>query len=227
MQAADGLPLILIGGHATMTWARAYELEPVGTNDLDWQTSSPSDLDVYAERAKVLQHTKNGSGFHAAVMTVPGETEDAPFIIDFLTSVHGVKSKELEEWAVPLSLFDTTIRVMHPVHLVVSRIKNLSIPTRIVRAPTDLAQARVAIAICTRYLSDTANKEEVLTRPARKQLQTMAEELWRLAKSIEGKRARSEHGLNPFDPVQAWPSMDSNFIKYWYPYKQSKLEPKY
>ena len=58
LHAAEGLPLVLASGQATLLWARAYGLvHRAATRDVDWHTTSKMAAREYAERLGVARST--------------------------------------------------------------------------------------------------------------------------------------------------------------------------
>jgi len=207
-KAAEGLDLILIGGQSTALWASAYGLRQVTTKDLDWQ-GTPEDAETYAQRLGLKLLRNNGMDGHFGIILVPVEGAES-FVVDFLTSSLGVSAHQLRERARVATALGTSFRVMHPVHLVISRCVNLVDAARASRRVSDLAQARTSITSCEAFLHANADADARLTRK-------MVKALLEFCRRIEAKRCWQEHAVDAFDSVRPWISMDADFRERTYP----------
>lgn len=88
--------------------------------------------------------------------------------IDFLGSIVGLKTEGIQQRAVVLTLADgTRIRVLHPLDVLESRLKNLAeLPSK--RDPHGIAQAHLAIDVTRCFLEHLAREE-----PARRRLNAL------------------------------------------------------
>ena len=218
LRAAEGLPVVLVGGHAALAWAAVYGVEHgATTTDLDWHTTDRNAVRTYVERltgTPTLRESTDG-GFHLAVVrAVDGAGVDRT--VDFISGVHGVAHNEgLEKRALVLELGGCRLKVLHPVHVQCSKFANLSLPNR--GDPMDVAQAEIATKVVERFTQSLAEKDP---RAAR----AVAKRVLELARGPAGRAAREKHGLDAFAAIQPWPTMDPDFRERFYPQTRQALD---
>src|SRR5256884_1467075 len=160
LRSCDGRAL-LVGGQALAFWAEHYQVKPPGvlavsvTSDVDfvgpaqvardlsrslkpmgWRYWQPSADDTTSQTAKLTKRIE-GQGIKQ---------------IDFLGGIVGLKTEGIQQRATVLSLADgMRIRVLHPLDVLESRLKNLAeLPSK--RAPQGIAQAHLAIDVVGCFL---------------------------------------------------------------------------
>ena len=209
--AAVGSSLVLVGGHATLAWAEAMGVRHgATTDDVDWFAPSVLAVEAYAARLGLPAYV-NGSPISPslAIVEVPGKVaEDEGRSVDLLRIVHGVRNAELQKFALELDVAGHTVLAMHPVHVLCSKISNLSLPGR--GDPNDVAQARVAVCVAETFLRRTALE-------APRSARAHAKRIFDLARKPSGRTAWDKHGIDAFDAVQSWPGMDKDFVGQRYP----------
>jgi len=155
-----GTDPILVGGQALALWATWFKIEtPAELSD-----KVTTDVDFIGSKAnagalnKHLKWTmwKPEMGNHTsqtAKLTKLVENNGVKQI-DFLSSIIGLDTSEIRKRAVSLALPPATkINVLHPVHVMVSRLKNLQLLLEKQNA-IGVAQARLSIKIVAAFLED-------------------------------------------------------------------------
>ena len=148
---------VLIGGQAVAFWIRYFRIQPrlpALTEDIDYlgtkaeakRVSSRLKIRHQLKTATLDEHTPN-----SAVLSVemPGYPE--PVLIDYLASVVGVESDAIKESAVVVEFEGETLRVLHPLHLLQTKIWNLH-RLENKRSPEGVEQARLAIEIAAAFI---------------------------------------------------------------------------
>jgi hypothetical protein len=125
--SAHARNIVLVGGQALNVWAVRFGLAAEATavsRDIDFFGSRAdaiaAGLDWHAsvETAALDDHTPN-----AAVVIVNIDNEERG--IDFLSSIAGVDSEELQRWAATIRGGTYEFRLMHPLHVLQSQLENV------------------------------------------------------------------------------------------------------
>jgi hypothetical protein len=205
LRSCDGRAL-LVGGQALAFWAQHYQVKPLGV--LSVNVTSDADFVGTAQVARDLWQSLKPMGWRYWQPSLNDATSQTAKLskrvegrgikqIDFLGSIVGLKTEGIQRRAVVLSLADSThIRVLHPLDVLESRLKNLArLPSK--RDPQGIAQAHLAIDVA-RCLLEQLLREE----PARRLLDAI-ERVTRMAqeKSLEG--AFHDYGLDLLNAVPA------------------------
>ena len=209
---------ILVGGQAVAYWADYYRVGFIGTRDIDFLGD--------AQAAKFLadqlrgetripdweDHTPN-----TAIVMIPAEKRGGkPVEIDYLGSIIGLDEKQIAKRALQVRYGNASLRVMHPLDCLDSRIANLSLlPGK--QNETGVAQAHTAIAIARHYLLDKSSD--------RRYLLNLAERLYDMALSHNGKRVYARWGM---DTLKAIPleAMPEQFVHQRWPRMQTEITDK-
>src|ERR1700732_1676988 len=192
---------LLVGGQALAFWADHLQVErPVDlvsgvTADADfigdsllakslgkrlgWQTWIPALDDSTPQTGKVTYRTKNG-----------GVKQ-----VDFLSGVVGLTTKDLARRAIELEVPEIgQLRVIHPLHVLESRIQNLDLlPEK--RTAAGIAQARLAVDVAREFI-----RREVATRGERVGLKLL-ERAADIAGDIAAVRVFLLYGVDPLNGV--------------------------
>jgi hypothetical protein len=148
---------VLVGGQAVAFWARYFGIRPrlpALTGDIDYLASTAEAKRISARLkfphklkvASLDDHTPN-----SAVISVEMRGYPEPVLIDYLASIIGMKSEALEKSAVVIEFGGEPIRVLHPLHLLQSKIWNLY-RLEGKRTPEGIEQARLAIEIAATFI---------------------------------------------------------------------------
>jgi len=151
---------LLVGGQALAVWATWFEIETPAelsdkvTTDADFVGSKAdaSALNKHLHwtmwKPQVGDHTSQ-----TAKLTKLVENHGVKQI-DFLSAIIGLDTREIRKRAVSLTLPPATrINVLHPVHVMASRLKNLQLLPEKQNA-IGVAQARLSIKIVAAFLED-------------------------------------------------------------------------
>jgi hypothetical protein len=202
---------VLVGGQSLAFWVARYEIP---TDSSLGAISKDAD---YLGDASVV--TRIGRGFSHATVTFPPPFQITAIVgnvhiipddesymnVDVIHKIVGIRSEAVKARAVPVSLpmdVDTYIQVMHPLHILRSRLHNFYY-LRDKRTPNGVMQRRLAVQVAGRYVQDVARQLEGGQRIARK----MIEEIVTLAKCTPGRVAKL-HGIDfreaiPFAAIES------------------------
>ena len=192
---------VLVGGQALAFWAdrlnvpRPANLQTAVTADADfigdsalarklgeklgWQCWIPSLDEVTSRTGKVTRKLKDGSVKQ----------------VDFLSGVVGLTTKDVVRRASELKVQSIgTLRVMHPIDVLDSRIQNLDlIPGK--RGKMGIAQATLAVAMARAWI-----QHEIHTEGERSALKLL-ERVAAIAQDIGAVRVFLLYGIEPLDAV--------------------------
>lgn len=146
---------VLVGGQALNFWLMYYEIDVshiktpfVLTQDVDFLSSIREAKELATAIGAKIELVSNLSinDVCVATATFKSASSDATLVIDFINTVCGIEDNEIIKHAVPAAIDDRILKVMHPIHTLVSRIANLhSIPHK--RNTTGIEQARLSVLI--------------------------------------------------------------------------------
>jgi hypothetical protein len=198
-----GNAALLVGGQALAFWAARYAVEPVGvlakgvTSDvdfigsakvaaalgrsLDWQLWVPAPNDPTRQVAKLTK-------------TVPGVGIKQ---IDFLSAILGLQTSRVQQRAVKVTFPNGAgIRVLHPLDVLESRLRNIMIlPSK--QNAVCVAQAALATSIINRFLTSVIQNGE--------ETRVIYDAIERIARIAHHKRLATVCVDNDLDPLQAVP----------------------
>lgn len=163
---------VLVGGQAINLWATLLGVDihsPYLTRDIDFIGSQQDAIrasNKLTNEHKLVLATQDSAGINSAVILVkfPGESKER--IIDYLISVYGVDRNELELAAIEMQIDGLIIRVIHPFHLMQSKISNLSLKGK--QSAEGIAQANASIDIFRAFLLEFMRQPESTPRLALK-----------------------------------------------------------
>lgn len=189
--ARDPSRLILVGGQALEVWGVLLKvLAPTGdttplTEDADW-LGGASDADWLAGLLEVhrevdlLKPKPEDPTPNTASMYMRG-ADQGIVLLDFLRSITGLRNDEIERLAVsvelPLSGSDepATMRVLHPIHCLASRMANIQTHEK-KRLGNGPLQAEWAVNIVRAYLYQLVSQsDEVSVRRSCEAIMELAE----------------------------------------------------
>ena len=208
--------IVLIGGQALNLWAERYASEaielareaPFTSKDIDFYGTAEA-----VERcARLLGGTHELFGVHdrseaAGVVTTP-----EGIAIDLVRTPRGVHPDELTQRAVPL----LSTRVMHPIHVLVSRAANVVHLSR--TDATSLKQLRAAIVVVREFTREALRQ---LGPRAAHRLNAWAFEV---AKSDDGLAVWHQHGVDLFPAILLDAALGEAFVAKRYPQMLRALE---
>lgn len=213
--------IVLIGGQAVLFWTSRYldrveELRqnaPYSTKDLDF-CGTAADAQACAERlgARCREYAPKDRSPCSAIVQL-GDLQ-----IDFLRVPYGISSAQ--------QLFDRSVRyaygrVMHPMHLLESRVANVAgLPDH--QTERGEKQLRGAILCMRELLIDTLDQSAHEPRAIRSALQLM-ERIFKLAESVSGIAVCVRHKLDVLDAVVLDQRLPRAFLDQRLPQAQAKV----
>jgi hypothetical protein len=209
LTAARGLSsdLVLVGGQALAFWARYYSIEPPAdlvpyvTLDVDF-LGGAVDARTFAAGlpaarvyiASIDDHTPSSA------RVVSNNVLGKPLEVDFLHSLAGLSERDVRNSALSLDAArGASIRIMHPLHCLESRIVNLALlPHK--RDRFGIAQARLAVAVLHAHLQAILEGKDGNRRALK-----MVERIGELALTEPGKRCFLQYQIDVLEsiPVQS------------------------
>jgi len=166
--AVCGPKALLVGGQALAFWANYFDVEPVG--ELSAKVTTDADfIGSTAVAAELLAALGRGWDMRSATLDdatgqvakvyakVPGGGVKQ---VDFLSGIAGMDTRRVRARAPVVDLpSGAQIRVLHPLDVLESRLRNLQIlPTK--RNASGVAQARLAIDVARRFLESILERGE-------------------------------------------------------------------
>ena len=152
--------LVLVGGQAVSTWGIFYDVPPPEsdmpalTADTDWLGYQPAAkaLCRSMEQDKTPIELTLAAPFDSSANTAVAlfQRDERRLLMDFLRQITGLENKDIERLALTINVDGHDLRVMHPLHCLISRFANLKTHP-IKRAGAGTAQAIWTIAIIRRY----------------------------------------------------------------------------
>ena len=208
--------IVLIGGQSLSFWAERYG------DSAELSASAPytsKDIDYFGGADDVVRCAKLLGGTYQ-LYTLQHRTVSAGYVttqdgieIDFVHTPKGVTPPDEIRTR---SISFPWGRVMHPIHVLLSRAANV---VQIPRTDDNsLKQLRAAVYIVREFI------REVLARGELKPAQKLNEEAFRAAKSDDGLQAWSAHGIDLFPAVLADPTLGEKFMRKRYPQMREELE---
>lgn len=167
LRGAQDEDLVLVGGQAVLIYAHLYHLEDIVTGvsgDLDL-LGSVSSAKRYAAKFESMDSLRiadlSDNTLNTAILAVNlNALGSDPIIVDFIANVGGLKAQEVSEHALQIDLSDGTVKVIHPFHLLQSKLHNIvHIPQK--KTVQGLRQLELTLKIAELYF------EEIMSDSAR------------------------------------------------------------
>lgn len=160
-----GTDALLVGGQALAFWAAHYAV----ARPLELAAQITADVD-FVGRGSIASRLGKALGWNVFLPTLDDATSQTGKVtkqvpgggvkqIDFLSGVVGLDTTAIEKRAAETTLggSDSKIRVMHPLDVLASRIKNVEVlPEK--RDRIGLAQAKLAVNVAGAFLRELAAK---------------------------------------------------------------------
>jgi hypothetical protein len=147
---------VLVGGQAVAFWIDYFGIPPrlaALTEDIDY-LGTRREAKLANARLEFPHKFKVGTPEdlpNTALLSVNMEGYEAPILIDYLSAVIGVDSREIARSAVTIDVDGEALKVIHPIQLMKSKLWNLY-RLRAKRTAEGIEQARLAIEIVAAFL---------------------------------------------------------------------------
>jgi hypothetical protein len=193
---------LLVGGQALAIWALHYNIEPTG----ELAKKITSDVDFLGTR----RHAKALGKALKWTVWLPTMDDGGPQTgkvtkllpdggvkqIDYLSGIVGLETVRIQARAVEITLpIGKTIRVLHPLDVLESRLRNLqSLPSK--RDAIGVEQAKLAIAVARAFLNELTHSKSG-TRSALSAVERIA----RMALDKDLVAVAMKYEIDPLDAV--------------------------
>lgn len=191
---------VLVGGQAVAFWVKQFGLRtrlPALTVDIDFLATRAEAKRVAARltvRHVLKTATLDDNTSNSAVLLVTLEHLPQPVLIDYMAGIIGVDSKAVEKSAVEVRFDGQPLRIIHPLHLLQSKIGNLY-HLRSKRTEAGIEQARLAIEIAASFLEQA--------RLAKRERLKAIESIGKYAATAPARFAAENFGLECLNAIPA------------------------
>lgn len=238
--ASAGPDLVLIGGQALAFWAGFYDvdppegLDPAVSRDVDFFTPDAANtgpLAAFARaiggRSHVLPREALSALVGQAVAPAPGERS---YNVDLLHQVVGLGRDEIERHAVEVTVpgSEGPLRVLHPLHVLLSRNANLhTLPGK--QDDIGRKQFALAIGVARAYLEDRIASIAALhglsERQRERQVLSAIHRVIELSNEDAASKNAQRHGLHLADAIPAWRINSAAFWEQQWPHLRERMSP--
>jgi hypothetical protein len=233
LRPASSAPLILIGGQALNYWCDYYRVDnpdldqhgPFASKDIDFQ--APRDLIPWCSKQVGGEYSLTEGGDKSSLMNgvVNVPIADAKTLrLDFMQCAYGLGADEVVKSAVTVHVtadpFTFDIAVMHPLHCMKSRVKNvMGLPDQYANEH-GIRQLRASIICLRMFIEDTAADDE------RRGL-TLNNKAFEFARDdLDADRLYRSRKIDVFDAVSNAPCVCEKFPTMRYPQMVDELARK-
>lgn len=231
-----GSNVILVGGQSLAVWVEYYgvyvpESIPAISADVDFLTRSPADKGAVQRFAAAMGGQPlypNIRSLTALVGQAVREVGNDEYLnVDVIWDVLGVPARDVMARAVQFEVDDICYRVMHPMHVLASRIQNLyQVPEK--QNEKGVSQLRLAIDVTREFLRAESRREaQAQGSEVRSPIQGLISEIEKLALRGPGRKIAARYGVNIADAID--PSLVSSrqFWEVKWPILQLAMTPNY
>lgn len=191
---------VLVGGQAVAFWVKQFNLRPrlpALTVDIDFLATRAEARRVAARlpvRHVLKTAALDDNTPNSAVLQVMLDGYPQPILVDFMAGIVGVDSRAVERSAVEVEFDGQALRIIHPLHLLQSKIANLY-HLGAKRTEAGIEQARLAIEIAAAYLEQA--------RLGRRERLKAIESIGKYAATAPARYAAEAFGLDCLNAVPA------------------------
>lgn len=207
---AAGEEMVLVGGQALGFWLQRFDLVlpaglPAISSDTDFLARSAADRDAVQRFARIL----GGSTFYPnerALTALVGQAyldiNDEEFLnVDVLFQVFGIDADAVRERAVRAEMDGQAVRVMHPLHVLRSRLANLYKLAQ-KQNPKGVMQLSMAIDMAREFVRAEARKSApAAIASGRSRVQDFVSEIERMALDDAGRKVARRFRLRVADAI--------------------------
>lgn len=190
--------MILVGGNAVVFWSQYYQ---TGHST----ESLTTDIDFFGTKSDLLETSEGLDLPHedffpdmgdptpnSGKMVIHDDGNLGVVEVDFLRCVTGLGNSEISKRAVEVSVGGMTMRVLHPLHCLESKLANLlNHPSK--RDAFGLEQARIAVDVVRKYL-ETLNGDE-------RRFINESKNVFEISRSEAGIYSKVEFGIDSFSSI--------------------------
>jgi hypothetical protein len=206
--------IVLIGGQALSLWADRYAHTTELTSAAPYTSK---DLDFYGQPdhgrrcadalgGTYIAYAPKDRSVCSGVVTTPEGV-----VIDIVHTPLGVPPSEIHRRSISFP----RARLMHPLHVLMSRAANV---VRIPRAdPHSLGQLRAAVIVLREFTRTVLERRDL--RPAHH----LIEEAFKLALTEDGLAVWHRHAIDVFEAVLTVPELGPHFLEKRYPQMREKI----
>lgn len=189
---------VLIGGQSILFWCNqfdiSHDIKGALTDDIDVLGTQESVFNI-AEKTKGFAHVVPGTTFGTSLIGQVTVNVEAKIVIeiDVLSKVLGVEKSEAIQFATPVTIHETSILVLNPLHCLKSKSFNYTkVPEK--QDKYGFVQAQLSTKIANVYLTEVINNKDWLTA-----IQGI-EYVHKLAAHSIGKFC-AKNGINIYDAI--------------------------
>lgn len=185
---------VLVGGQAVAFWMDYFDIASrlaALTKDIDY-LGTQKEAKLAAKRLsfphKLKVATLDDPPRNTALLSVAMQGYAEPVLIDYLSGIVGLDTKQVARSAVTIEFEEEHLRVIHPLQLLQSKIWNLYQLTE-KRTPEGVEQARLAIEIARAFIAKQCGTGQ-------RELLKAVEAVARFAATAPARYARDNYGLD-------------------------------
>jgi hypothetical protein len=200
----SGGETLLVGGQSLAVWAIRYNIEPTG--ELSTKVTSDADFLGTKAHAKALGKALKWKVWLPNMDDGGGQTGKVTKLlpdggikqIDYLSGIVGLETARIQARAVEMTLpSGITIRVLHPLDVLESRLRNLhSLPSK--RNAVGVAQAALAVEVVKAFF-----REVIAIKGGTRTALSAAERVANMALDRDLVAVTAKYGIDPLDAVPA------------------------
>ncbi|SEF33701.1 hypothetical protein SAMN05518845_12575 [Variovorax sp. YR750] len=207
--AAAGEDMVLVGGQALAFWVLRYDLVvPEGvaaiSSDTDFLVRSAADREAVHRMARVI-HGRALFPSRRALTALVGQAvldidEDEFVNVDVIHKVIGIAQKAIRARAVRATIGNASILVMHPLHVLLSRLTNLHVLTE-KQTEKGVMQLQLAVDVGREFIRAISYQQQHLGSATRSPIQPYVSEVERMALTDAGRKVAKRFGIHVADAI--------------------------
>lgn len=237
-----GTNVVLVGGQSLSVWVEYYDVAihesmPAISADVDFLTRSAADRATVKKFADALGGSSvfpNIRSLTALVGQAIREVEGDEYLnVDVIWDVLGVPAKKVIKHAVRFDMGEISYMVMHPMHVLVSRITNLyKVADK--QNNKGISQLELAIQVTREFLraevrryANDPDVQDASDKTGRSVVQKFISEIERQAKKDSGKKIAARYGVHIADAIDPTLISSQNFWEIKWPMLKALMSPNY
>lgn len=222
---AAGDDLVLIGGQALAFWMGYYSVSlaehlPAVSRDADFLALSADDREAVYRMAGALAGKELIPEAHeltALVGQAIRKVDAESYLnVDIVFQVYGNTAERVRAFALQVEHEDAVFRVMHPMHVLQSRLDNLYGLSEKRNRVGEL-QLMAAIGVARRAQTDLAERTKAEGATQRSPTLAFVKFIAALARRDAGRKVASRHGLHVADAIEPGLVTEATFVEHQLP----------